>query len=187
VLNSKGAIVAKYFGEQPGDTYTSAALLVHRFGWMPPEPGAEVEGKQLTATVGASNSKVANGERITLTLDLDLPPSMHVYAPGVENYIPIDWKMDDSGPAEVHAPVFPRAEKLFLKAISETVPAYRNHFRLIRDITLLPDAKGISGLDAGEPLAVAGSLRYQACDDRVCYIPQTLRLEWKFAYQPPDR
>jgi hypothetical protein len=89
--------------------------------------------------------------------------------------------MEDSAAAGVHAPVFPRAEKLYLKAIDETVPAYRNHFRLTRDITVKPAADG-SGR-----FTVDGSLRYQACDDRLCYIPQVLHLQWMFEYQAPDK
>jgi len=180
VLDAKGVVVAKYFEDNPGQCYTSAAILVDRFGWMAPEPARQVEGKQLTATIGASNSTVAPGQRIALTLDIELQPNIHVYAPGVENYIPIDWKMEDSGAAQVHAPVFPRAEKLYLKAIDETVPAYRSHFRLVRDITIKPAA------DSSGRFTVDASLRYQACDDRVCYIPQTLRLEWTFQYQALD-
>jgi hypothetical protein len=170
VLSAKGAIAAKYFEEHPGQCLTSAAILVHQFGWMPAEGAKEVEGKQLTATIGASNSSVSPGQRIALTLDIDLLPNMHVYAPGVENYIPIDWKMEDSEQARPFAPVFPRAEKLYLKAIHETVPAYRGHIRLLRDVTVAAPASGRLTLD--------GYLRYQACDDRVCYIPQTLHLQW---------
>jgi hypothetical protein len=171
VLDAKSVVVAKY---DPSDT--AAAILVHQFQWTPPDT-REIEGKQLTATIGASNSSVAPGERVALTLDVDLGPNMHVYAPGVEGYIPIDWKMEDSGAAEIHAPEFPRAEKLYLKAIDETVPAYRNHFRLLRDITIKP------AVDGSGHFTVDGPLRYQACDDRVCYIPQTLKLQWTFEYQ----
>jgi hypothetical protein len=181
ILNAKGIIVAKYFEEDATQCYTSAAILVHQFGWTPPATH-QVEGKQLTATIGASNSAVAPGERIALTLDIDLEPDMHVYAPGVDGYIPIDWKMQDSGTALVHPPVFPRAEKLYLKAIDETVPAYRNHFRLTRDITIAPENKLKPAADASGHFAVDGALRYQACDDRVCYIPQSVHLEWSFQY-----
>jgi hypothetical protein len=187
VLDPKGTVVAKYFEDDASQSYTSAALLLHRFGWTPPEAPREVEGKQLTATIGASNSKVAPGQRVALTVDIDLQPDMHVYAPGVEGYIPIDWKMENSDTALVHAPEYPRAEKLYLKAIDETVPAYRSHFRLIRDITIPPQDKLNSSLDAAGHFAVNSSLRYQACDARVCYIPQTLPLQWTFAVQAPDK
>ena len=52
VLDAKGIIVAKY---DPG--YTAAAILVHQFQWTPPDT-REIEGKQLTATIGASNSRL---------------------------------------------------------------------------------------------------------------------------------
>jgi hypothetical protein len=177
VLDARGVIVAKYLEDNAGGHYTPAAILVRRFGWTPPEPATEVEGKQLTAKAAASNAMVAPGDRVALTLDIDLNPGMHVYAPGVEGYIPIDWKMQDSPAAAVHAATFPHSEKLYLKAIGETVPAYRNHFRLTRDITI-----GRPPDDSGK-FTVPGSLRYQACDDRVCYIPQELRFTWAFQYE----
>jgi hypothetical protein len=174
VLTARGGIVAKYFDDNA--RYTAAAILVHQFAWTPSE-AIEVEGKQLTAKAGASNATVAPGKRVALTLDIDLNPGMHVYAPGVEGYIPIDWNVQDSQTAAVHAATFPRSEKLYLKAIGETVPAYRNHFRLTRDITIgrPPDGSG--------KFTVSGSLRYQACDDRLCYIPQELHLNWAFQYE----
>jgi DsbC/DsbD-like thiol-disulfide interchange protein len=179
VLDARGIIAAKYLTDDSGGRYTLDAILIHQFRWTPPEAAVEVEGKQLTAAARASDATVAPGERIALTLDLDLQPGMHVYAPGVEGYIPIDWKMQDSPAAAVHAPTFPHSEKLYLKAIGETVPAYRGHFRLTRDVTIErpPDNSG--------KLTVNGSLRYQACDDRVCYIPKELQLTWTFQYEAP--
>jgi Disulphide bond corrector protein DsbC len=170
LLDARGAVVSKYLDDDSRSTV--AAILVHQFGWTPSQPPTEVEGKQLTAKINASNATARPGQRVTLIVDVDLNPGMHVYAPGVEGYIPIDWKMQDSAAVAVHPPVFPRSQKLFLKAIGETVPAYRNHFRLIRDITI-----GRSHDDSGK-FTVPGSLRYQACDDRVCYIPQELHLTW---------
>jgi len=176
VLDARGVIVAKYLDDGTGGRYTLNAILIHQFRWTPPEPALEVEGKQLTAKLAASDATVAPGDRVALTLDVDLNPGMHVYAPGVEGYIPIEWKMQDSPAAAMHAPAFPHSEKLYLKAIGETVPAYRNHFRLTRDITIQRPPEG-----SGQ-MTVNGSLRYQACDDRVCYIPQELHLTWTFQY-----
>ena len=178
VLDARGVIVAKYSDDEAGGRYTPAAILVHQFGWTPLEPATEVEGKQLSAKAGASNSTVAPGQRVTLILDVDLQPNMHVYAPGVAGgYISIDWKMQDSPAAAVHPAIFPRSEKLYLKAIAETVPAYRNHFRLTRDITVGRP------IDGSGKFTAPGSLRYQACDDRLCYIPQDLHLTWAFQYE----
>jgi hypothetical protein len=32
-----------------------------------------------------------------------------------------------------------------------------------------------------------GAFRYQACDDRVCYPPETVPVEWRFQFQGMER
>jgi DsbC/DsbD-like thiol-disulfide interchange protein len=183
VLDARGVIVSKYFDDSA--RYTPAAILVHQFGWTPPEPAVEVKGKQLTAKVSASNATLAPGERVTLILDIDLNPNMHVYAPGVDGYIPIDWKMQDPQTANVQPAIFPPSQKLYLEAIGETVPTYHGHFRLMRDISITSEDQLRPALDPSGALTVPGSLRYQACDDRLCYIPQEMHLSWTFSVSTP--
>ncbi|MGH7486189.1 MAG: protein-disulfide reductase DsbD domain-containing protein, partial [bacterium] len=65
---------------------------------------------------------------------------------------------------------FPPSRKLHLPAIDETVPAYEGEIHLVRTVTLDKAASGT--------LTLEGSLRYQACDDRLCYVPETLALKW---------
>jgi len=36
---------------------------------------------------------------------------------------------------------------------------------------------------ASGELVLKGSIRYQACDDRVCYPPETVPLEWHFPFE----
>ena len=91
VLDSKGVIVAKYFEDDYRERYTAADLLMHQFGVIPAQAKSDVEGKQLKLTAAASNAIVTSGQRLALTLEIELKPGMHVYAPGVEGYIPIDW------------------------------------------------------------------------------------------------
>jgi hypothetical protein len=42
-------------------------------------------------------------------------------------------------------------------------------------------------MDSGGNFVVEGTLRYQACDDRVCYVPQELPVKWTFQYAEFDR
>jgi hypothetical protein len=187
LVDAKGVIVAKYFQDDFRERYTSADILVHEFGATPDSAKTEVEGRQLTLTAAASNSMVAPGQRVALALAIDLKPNMHVYAPGVEGYIAIDWKMKDSESAAAGEVKFPPSEKLYLKAIDETVPVFRGQFRLARDIVIGPEAKLKPLVDAAGNFTVEGTLRYQACDDRLCYIPQELPLKWTFQYESFDR
>ncbi len=187
VLDSKGVIVAKYFEDDYRQRYTAGDLLMHQFGVIPAQAKSDVQGKQLRLTAAASNAVVTVGQRVALTLDIELKPGMHVYAPGVEGYIPIEWTMKESDAGTVHEVIFPKSQMLHLPAIDETVPAYTGHFRLTRDFTIAPADKVKPLLDASGQFTLEGSLRYQACDDRVCYIPQNLPVKWTLQFQDLDR
>jgi AhpC/TSA family protein/cytochrome c biogenesis DsbD-like protein len=187
VLDSKGVIVAKYFEDDYRQRFTAADLLMHQFGVIPAQAKTDVQGKQLQLTAAASNATVTVGQRVALTLDIELKPNMHVYAPGVEGYIPIDWTMQDSDAGTVHEVSFPKSQMLHLPAIDETVPAYTGRFRLTRDVTFGAADKVKPLLDAAGHFTLEGTLRYQACDDRVCYIPQNLPVKWTLQFQDLDR
>jgi peroxiredoxin len=188
VLDAQGVITAKYFEDDFRERYTSADILARQLGVRPQAARSEVEGKQLKLEAAASNVLVGAGQRVSLTLDIEMKPNMHVYAPGVEdNYIPIGWKMKESDAAAAHEVSYPPSEKLHLAAIDETVPVYRDRFRLTREITIGQDAKVRPALDSSGKFTVEGTLRYQACDDRVCYIPQELPVKWTFQYAEFDR
>ena len=187
VLDDKGVIVAKYFEDDFRQRYTAADLLMHQFGIIPEQAKTDVEGKQLKLTAAASSAVVTVGQRVALTLDIELKPNMHVYAPGVEGYIPIDWSMKQSDAGTMHEVIFPKSQMLHLPAIDETVPAYTGRFRLTRDVTIGAADKVKPLLDGSGHVTLEGALRYQACDDRVCYIPQNLPVKWTLQFQDLDR
>jgi hypothetical protein len=35
-------------------------------------------------------------------------------------------------------------------------------------------------------LTIEGNFRYQACDDRICYVPKTVPLRWTIRVEPLD-
>jgi hypothetical protein len=135
-----------------------------------------VNGRQAQVTTSASTETVHAGDRITLTLEVDLRPNVHVYAPGTENYIPITWTLDDSPAYKATEVRMPMPRKLYLAVIDETVPVYQGHFRLSREAVIGPE----TALHE-DHLNIAGTLRYQACDDQMCYKPEKLPLQWAFA------
>lgn len=186
VVDAKGIITAKYFEDDDRQRYTSAGILVHQFGLVPPAENPPMEGKQVTLTATSSNTVVAPGQTIVLALDIELKPKMHVYAPGVESYIPIEWTMSESDLATTRKTVFPIPQTLHLEAINETVPAYSGHFRLTRDVNIAPAEKLQPALNSAGEFVLQGKLRYQACDDRICYIPQEMPILWEFQYQALD-
>jgi hypothetical protein len=76
---------------------------------------------------------------------------------------------------------------LRLAAINETVPVYQSRIRIVREITFGQEVALKQLVSASGDLVVKGSFRYQACDDRKCYAPQDVPLEWRCKYEGLDR
>lgn len=171
LVDQHGIVRGKYFEDDHIERYTAAGILVRHYG----EPGAEkteTDTRFLKVTISTSDTSVWPGNRITLTLDLELKPGMHVYAPGVQGgYIPVDWRMGESKTWLALPAVYPDSHMLNLPAIQETVPVYTDRVHIVRDVLIgQPVPQG--------PLTIDGTFRYQACDDKECYVPQSIPLKW---------
>ena len=137
--------------------------------------GVHIEGKRRSIALSAETPAVKPGGEVTLAIEIDLKPGMHVYAPGVENYLPLAWTLKPSLGWTAREAVYPQPKLLHLEAIGETVPVFEGHLRLTRKLIVGPAQRG--------ELTIEGALRAQACDDRMCYLPETLPLVWKLRVQ----
>ena len=187
LLDPKGVVVSKYFVDDFRERDTAGEILVKQFGIRTEEAHSSAQTKYFQLALSASNQIVHQGQHIALVLDLDLSPKNHVYAPGVQGgYIPIDWKMNDSPGFKAAAVEYPKPQVLRLDVIKETVPVYLGHVRMVRDLVIGTDAQVKPLLGARSELVIEGSLRYQVCDDRECYLPATLSLKWILQFEPLD-
>lgn len=187
LLDAEGRVKSKFFEGRYADRFTAGYILVREFGDPSDGPRVETETEHLRVTAWASDAVVHGGNRFVLAADIELKPKMHVYAPGVEGYIPVEWKMEQTSGLSEYPAEYPQSKILHLPAINEKVPVYEGSFRLIRDVAI-GQAKEIPHLfDDDGKLVLKGSFRYQACDDKVCYLPKTIELVWKFDFEPHDR
>jgi hypothetical protein len=185
VVDTSGKMVAKFF-EDDFKERTPAMEVLERVGGTLGSTHSTVEAKYLRFSSSASTNVVHPSQRVALFLDIELMPKMHVYAPGVQGYIAIEWKM--SGTAGKFYPVrYPAPENLRLKVIKETVPVYRGHVRLAQDVSIGTEAQLKPLLNERGEVVLEGSLRYQACDNHECYMPESVPLRWTFKFEPLDR
>ncbi len=187
ILDKAGVVTQKYFEPDFRQRYTASEILVRQYGGSAGAAGQVIETRHLRLTSSASLAAVHWGQRLALVADIELKPGMHVYAPGVQGYIPIEFKLAASPAFQAHPPGYPAARSLHLKAIHETVPVFQGRFRVAEDITIAPEAQVKPALSPAGDLVVEGTLRYQACDAKICYPPQTIPLRWTLHYQPLDR
>lgn len=187
IVDPKGKVVSKYFEDDYRERVSISDILAGRYGERVDSSSAAVDAKHVRLSTAASTPVAHPGHRILLTLDLDLKPKMHVYAPGVTGYIPVDWKLEETAAAKVRPAQYPVAQKLRLKPIHETALVYQGHVRITREITFGAENTLKPLVNPSGELVLKGSFRYQACDDRECYLPETVPVEWQFRFEGLDR
>jgi DsbC/DsbD-like thiol-disulfide interchange protein len=125
------------------------------------------------ATVTPSPAEVNGraGAKLSLFVDVKPKPGLHVYAPGSgEFYIPITVKLDPQTQLKPGKVVYPKSETMIFA--DEKVAVFEKAFRLAQDVTL------DKSLKPGATVVVAGTVNYQACDDKVCYPPESAPVSW---------
>ena len=186
VLDAAGVVIAKYFEDDYRVRDTAASILLRQFG-LEPAPRESVQAKHLQLDTSAGDLRLRPNQRASLAVDIRLPDRLHVYAPGVTGYIPISLTMRSSTAFQSDPVSYPVAKTMRLEAIHETVPVYERSLRVVETITLAGAQQVEPLLDPDRNLTIEGDLRYQACDDHECYVPETVRLKWTVQVQPFDR
>jgi thiol:disulfide interchange protein DsbD len=124
------------------------------------------------AAILASPAEVngAAGGKLALFVDVTPKPGIHVYAPGSKDYIPITVKLNAQPEVKLGKVAYPKSETMTF--LDEKVPVFQKPFRLTQDVMVDKSAK------AGSTVVVSGTVNYQACDDRVCYAPESAPVTW---------
>jgi DsbC/DsbD-like thiol-disulfide interchange protein len=136
--------------------------------------GARTETRHLTLTTWFTPPLTTKSAGALLGVDVVLKPKMHVYAPDQpkdQDYIPIELTVAPGSGYRLQKPSFPPSEKLFFAPLKETQHVYSKPFRITQPIVL---TRAIGA----ESLTITGTVRYQACDDAICYVPQTVAVKW---------
>jgi hypothetical protein len=179
VLDPRGVVVSRSFEERYTERASAASLMARTASPSGSAALDRVETNHLIATTSVSDDVVAPGTRFSLQLDVFPKPKMHVYAPDQKDYIPISLKLEPSDAFKAHAPVFPKAEKFLFVPLNETQLVYSKPFRIVQDVTVsLTPAMRERARGSGASLTIKATMRYQACDDQVCYVPKEIPVTW---------
>jgi peroxiredoxin len=187
-VSSAGRVQETFFEEDFHSRFTGNSVLTKIFPERDGTAPKDVPAPHLQLNLTQSDDVVAPGNRVTLALDLALPPDLHVYAPGVQGYKPIALEMSSNPNVTLGPARYPESRLLLLPAIGEKVPVYEGRFRIAQDVTVSFDKdfsqQVASGPADGTPLTLSGNLRYQACDSKICYPPTTVPVSWQLTVLP---
>jgi peroxiredoxin len=107
VIDPQGRVVSKHFEDDYRERVSATDILIQDFGKAADAAREVAETKHLRLTTSASTPVARPGHRIALSLEIDLKPKMHVYAPGVQGYIPIEWKLEAGATGNLQPVAYP--------------------------------------------------------------------------------
>lgn len=186
MVNRQGVVTARFFEEAYQERNTVASILL-KLG----DAGHEIDAQRITTdhveiTTYVSDQVVAPGTLFSIVADLTPRPGMHVYAPGAHSYKVIALRLD-AQPLLLTRPLrYPAAEIYVFKPLNERVEVFQKPFRLVQDVALKgsPDAR--KALASVESLAITGTLEYQACDDKMCFISKSIPVTYNVRVRQLD-
>jgi len=129
--------------------------------------------KHAVVTAGPLDVVVEPGGRKSLLVEVTPSPNIHVYAPGAKDFIPIAVTIEPQAGLKVGKLTYPKSEIMSFE--DEKVPVFQHPFQLTQEITVLGSVK------PGTAMIVRGTVDYQACDDKVCYAPESVSVTWTVA------
>ncbi|MGA7851998.1 MAG: protein-disulfide reductase DsbD domain-containing protein [Candidatus Acidiferrales bacterium] len=179
----------RYFEAKDTERVTPNNVLGKLFPELGEEVSRNVEAPHLELSLEQSDHDVVSGNRVTLIAQIELPPNVHVYSPGVQGYKPIQLTLSPADGIEFAPVAFPTSKVLYLAAIEEHVPVFEGKFRITQDVTVtVSKTRDIvrSLVSAGKTISITGVLSYQACDDRDCYPPASVPVMWSLQVLPLD-
>ena len=188
VIDRQGVIVSRAFEEVYQERDSAASILAGLTQASPALQGiTEVTGKYLSVRAGLSDSTAAPGHRVALILDVTPDRNVHVYAPGQEGYIAVALKLDPSPDFRSGAARYPTPRDYVFAPLKERVKIYDRPFRILQDVTLALTPALRQRAAEKDTLTLTGTLEYQACDDKVCFRPDSVPLRWTISLTPIER
>lgn len=126
--------------------------------------------KHATVAAAPSDLAVRPGAKTMLFVDVTPNPNIHVYAPGSKDFIAITVKLEPQANVKFGKLTYPKSDTMVFA--DEKVPVFQKPFRLTQEVTVL------GSLKAGASVPVKGTVEYQACDDKVCFPPESQPVSW---------
>ena len=186
-IDTQGVIREKFFEAKYRERVSANSLMAKLFPELGEEVASNVEAPHLQLAVGQSDRIAYSGNHVTLTAEVQLPPDVHVYAPGVKGYKPIRLQVEPMSDIQIGSAVYPRAKILYLPAIKERVPVFEGKFFIRQDVQVATGANFGKSLGAdGRMITIPGKLEYQACDSKICFLPSSIPVQWQLQLLPLD-
>jgi hypothetical protein len=183
VLGRDGRVEEKLFFQHYRTRPSASTVLREGFGVdfeveNHPRADVEAEGVQISATLGAESMVFM--ETSMLYVDIELDEGLHIYGrPVPQGFIPTEVAVTGPDGLAVGEPRYPETRPFHVEGIDDEFRVFERNARI---------AVMIRRIDAAlEAIPLDITVRYQACTDRECFMPQEQRLHLDVPAAPLNR
>jgi peroxiredoxin len=178
MLDRRRRVTSRFFEDFYVERNTVSSLMLKLGAGLAPVNATKISTAHLEVTTYPSDAAIAPGNRFTLTLEIVPRPGIHVYAPEASGYRVISVNIEPQPVVRVFPSQYPASEIYFFAPLKERVPVYQKPFKLLREVVLEGTPQAQAALRGKDTVTIAGTLDYQACDDKVCFNPVSVPLSW---------
>ena len=189
MVDNQGRVTSRFFEEFYRERNTATNVMLKLGVGVSPIEAVEGSTAHLKFSAYPSNSSVTVGTRFSLALEVEPGENMHVYAPGADDmgYRVIGFNLAPNPLARYEPVQYPESEIYHFEPLDEHVPVYQERFMLLQEIVMNGDAEAESIMAELGALTLSGTLDYQACDDEICFLPQSIPVSFTLDLTMPDR
>jgi peroxiredoxin len=189
MVDNQGRVTSRFFEEFYRERNTTTNVMLKLGVGVSPIEAVEGSTAHLKFSAYPSNSSVTVGTRFSLALEVEPGENMHVYAPGADDmgYRVIGFNLAPNPLARYEPVQYPESEIYHFEPLDELVPVYQDRFMLLQEIVMNGDAEAESTMAELGALTLSGTLNYQACNDEICFLPQSIPVSFTLDLTMPDR
>jgi cytochrome c biogenesis protein CcdA/thiol-disulfide isomerase/thioredoxin len=144
---------------------------------------AQLRGPKADVSPLVGSDGVRAGTSVRAAVEVRLPETLHVQsnAPRDPSFIPTALTIEPPAGVRVTEIVYPKAKDLVQEGLEEPLTVFDHTFAI--GAVFEVDSAAAPGV-----IDVPATLRYQACDERMCYAPSNAEVRWSLrVVAPGDR
>ena len=189
MVDNQGRVTSRFFEEFYRERNTTTNVMLKLGVGVSPIEAVEGSTAHLKFSAYPSNSSVTVGTRFSLALEVEPGENMHLYAPGADDmgYRVIGFNLAPNPLARYEPVQYPESEIYHFEPLDEHVPVYQERFMLLQEIVMNADAEAETIMAELDALTLSGTLEYQACDDEICFLPQSIPVSFTLDLTMTDR
>lgn len=180
VIDADGVIVAKFFEHnfavRSGPEQLLAAALGQEF--EVPAPSDEQPAGRVSADVRIDGDRLPMGVTRQIVATFRVPEGQHLYdEPVPDGLVAAAIELDDLDGILSYEPMAPPTSPLTLAGSGETLQVYEGDVVLRLPVT--QNARKMQKDDDGRFVTISGRVRWQACDDTECFLPESMPFSFR--------